>query len=93
MTDTLPDRLSTNPRSPWFEPSLIQRGVGILLNGTEKTNVDEYCISEGWIRIAVGKSVDRKGNPITIKLQGKVEPFFRDVGVPEESSEPTAPES
>ena len=80
MTDTLPDRLSTNPRSAYFEPSLIQRGVGILLNGTEKTNVDEYCISEGWIRIAVGKSVDRKGNPITIKLQGKVEPFFRDVG-------------
>ena len=63
--------------------------MGILLNGDERHNVDEYCISEGWIRIAVGKSVDRKGNPITIKLNGAVEPFFRDAGVPEA----TAPES
>lgn len=83
MTDTLPDRLSTNPRSPYFDASLIGRGVGILLNGDERHNVDEYCISEGWIRIAVGKSVDRKGNPITIRLNGTVAPFFRDVGAPD----------
>ena len=89
MTDTLPDRLSTNPRSPHFDASLIGRGVGILLNGNEKNNVDEYCISEGWIRIAVGKSVDRKGNPITIKLNGTVEPFFRDA----DATEATAPAS
>ena len=78
MTDTLPDRLSTNPRNPFFDAEPLRRGIGILLNGEEKHNVDEYCVSEGWIRIAVGKSVDRKGNPMTIKLTGTVEPFFKD---------------
>jgi hypothetical protein len=74
----LPDRLSTNPRNPYFDAAPLGRGIGILLNGEEKFNVDEYCVSEGWIRIAVGKAVDRKGNPMTIKLNGKVEPFFKD---------------
>ncbi len=78
MTDTLPDRLCTNPRSPFYDPAPLGRGIGILLNGEEKHNVDEYCVSEGWIRIAVGKAVDRKGNPMTIKLNGTVEPFFKD---------------
>ena len=78
MTDTLPDRLSVNPNSPFHDADLLQRGVGIRFKGEEKTNVEEYCVSEGWVRLAVGKGVDRHGNPLTIKLQGPVEPYFRD---------------
>ncbi|MEO1136510.1 MAG: DUF3297 family protein [Pseudomonadota bacterium] len=78
MTDEFPDRLSVNPRSPYFQEEIFQRDVGIRLNGAEKTNVEEYCISEGWIKIAAGKSVDRHGNPLTITLKGTVEPFFKD---------------
>jgi hypothetical protein len=74
MTDTLPDRLSTNPDSPYHDAALLERGVGVRFNGAEKTNVDEYCVSEGWIRVAAGKARDRAGNPMTIKLKGKVEP-------------------
>jgi hypothetical protein len=76
MTDTLPDRLSINPKSPWFNQDVLARGVGIRFKGVEKRNVEEYCISEGWIRVAVGKTLDRKGNPLTIKLSGEVEPYF-----------------
>ncbi|MBL8698541.1 MAG: DUF3297 family protein [Alphaproteobacteria bacterium] len=78
MSDTLPDRLSNDPRSPHYDEALLQRGVGIKFNGQEKRNVEEYCISEGWIRVAVGKTLDRKGNPLTIKLTGKVEPYLQD---------------
>lgn len=74
----LPDRLATNPKSPFHDPEVLARGVGIRFNGAEKTNVDEYCVSEGWVRLTVGKSVDRHGNPMTIKLNGKVEPYFRE---------------
>ena len=74
-----PDRLSTNPSSPHYEPEILGRGIGIRFNGVEKTNVEEYCISEGWVRIPVGKTVDRRGNPLTTKLSGTVEPYFRDV--------------
>ena len=77
MTDTLPDRLSSNPNSPYFDEELIAKGVGIRFNGAEKTNVDEYCVSEGWIRVAAGNAKDRYGNPLTIKLTGPVEPYFR----------------
>ena len=77
MSDEFPDRLSVNPKSPHFNGELIQRNIGIRFNGTEKTNVEEYCISEGWIRVAVGKKVDRHGDPLTIKLTGTVEPYFR----------------
>ena len=77
MTDTLPDRLSADPQSPYHDPDLLQRGVGVRFNGTEKTNVEEYCVSEGWIRVTAGASKDRFGNPMTIKLKGKVEPYFR----------------
>ncbi len=77
MTDTLPDRLSTNPRSPHHNAELLERGIGIRFNGVEKTNVEEYCVSEGWVRVAAGKSLDRHGQPMTIKLSGKVEPYFR----------------
>ena len=78
MTDTLPDRLSVNPNSPFYDEALLARGVGVKFKGVDKTNVDEYCVSEGWVRLSVGTTVDRKGNPITIKLQGPVEPYFRD---------------
>ena len=80
MTDTLPDRLSANPRSPYYDEALIERGVGVRFNGVEKTNVEEYCVSEGWVRLAVGKTVDRKGNPMTIKYKGQVEAYFRTTG-------------
>ena len=74
----LPDRLASNPASPFHDPALLQRGIGIRFNGIEKTNVDEYCISEGWVRVSVGKAMKRDGTPMTIKLQGKVEPYLRD---------------
>jgi hypothetical protein len=77
MADTLPDRLSTNPNSPYYNEELLAKGVGIRFNGTEKTNVDEYCVSEGWIRVIAGNAKDRQGNPMTIKLKGKVEPFLQ----------------
>jgi hypothetical protein len=72
-----PDRLSVNPKSPYYDEALLAKDVGIRFDGREKTNVEEYCISEGWIRVAVGKTLDRKGNPLTIKLTGKVEPFLK----------------
>ena len=78
MTDTLPDRLSVNPRSKFYNAGLIERGVGIRFNGQEKDNVEEYCLSEGWIRVAAGKALDRKGSPMTIKLNGTVEAYLRD---------------
>ena len=75
----LPDRLSTNPASPHYEPEILERGVGIRFNGVEKTNVEEYCVSEGWVRVAVGKTLDRRGNPLTMRLNGTVEPYVRGV--------------
>ncbi len=78
MTDTLPDRLCVNPKSPFYDEALLTRGVGIKFNGAEKTNVEEYCVSEGWIRVVAGKSVDRHGNPMTIKLKGTVEPYIKE---------------
>ena len=72
----LPDRLSLDPRSPYFDQDVLKHGVGIRFNGVEKVNVEEYCLSEGWIRIAAGRSRDRHGNPMTVKLKGKVEPFY-----------------
>ena len=75
-TDSPPDRLSLDPRSPYFDEALLSRGVWITFNGQEKTSVIEYSISEGWIRVAAGKSRDRYGQPMTLKLNGKVEPYF-----------------
>ena len=74
----LPDRLSLNPKSPHFDMDVLNRGVGIKFNGQEKTNVEEYCVSEGWIRVTAGRSLDRFGNPMTLKMSGKVEPYIRD---------------
>jgi len=77
MSDTPPDRLSVNPKSPHFNEEVLARDVGIRFNGEERTNVEEYCVSEGWIRVAVGKTLDRKGNPLTLKVNGVVEPYFK----------------
>ena len=78
MTDTPPDHLSTNPRSPFFDQEVLQRGIGIRFKGVEKDNVEEYCISEGWVRVTAGAAKDRAGNPMTIKLKGEVVAYFRD---------------
>lgn len=79
-SDTPPDRLSVDPASPYYDEAVLARDVGIRFNGAEKTNVEEYCVSEGWIRVAAGKSKDRFGRPITLKLKGTVEPYFRTRG-------------
>jgi Protein of unknown function (DUF3297) len=78
MTDTPPDRLSNDPNSPYHDASLLERGIGIRFKGAEKTNVEEYCVSEGWIRVSAGTAKDRHGNPLTIKLKGAVEAYFKD---------------
>lgn len=80
MSDTPPDRLSVDPDSPHHDAALLQRGIGIRFKGVEKTNVEEYCISEGWIRVQAGKTLDRRGKPLTIKLSGPVEAWFEDSG-------------
>jgi hypothetical protein len=77
LPDTPPDRLSTNPASPYYNEEVLARDVGIRFKGVEKSNVEEYCISEGWVRVAAGKAKDRFGNPLTIKLSGTVEAYFR----------------
>ena len=76
-TTELPDRLSTNPASPFHNAELLERGVGVKFNGVDRNNVEEYCVSEGWVRLAVGKTVDRHGNAMTVKYKGKVEPYLR----------------
>jgi hypothetical protein len=81
--DTPPDRLSVNPKSRFHNEELLTRGIGIRFNGKERNNVEEYSVSEGWIRVPQGRAVDRKGNPITLKLNGTVEPYFKDVAQPE----------
>ncbi|TVV73785.1 DUF3297 family protein [Sphingomonas solaris] len=89
MTDTPPDRLSNNPKSPYYEPEHLMRGIGIRFNGVEKTNVDEYCVSEGWVKMAIGKTVDRKGNPLTITAKGTVEPYYQ-TAAPEADIDPAS---
>ena len=73
----LPDRLSVDPRSPYHLAAACEHDIGIRFNGKERNDVEEYCISEGWIRVPAGKTVDRKGNPLTIRIKGKVEPYYR----------------
>lgn len=82
MNDTtqlppLPDRLSVDPRSPHYAAAVLEHDVGIKLNGKERNDVEEYCISEGWISVAAGKARDRKGNLLMIKVKGVVEAFYR----------------
>ena len=76
MTDTPPDRLSTNADSPFFDQAALERGIGIRFRGSERKDVEEYSLSEGWIRVALGKKVDRKGRPLKLKLSGPVEAWF-----------------
>ncbi|HEY8011857.1 MAG TPA: DUF3297 family protein [Rudaea sp.] len=83
MTDTPPDRLSNDPRSKFHDEAALARGIGIRFNGVEKTTVEEYCVSEGWVRMAVGRALDRRGRPITLKFNGEVVPYFLDTAAPE----------
>ncbi len=78
MTHTIPDRLSVNPKSPFYDEELLKHEVGVRFKGEEKTNVEEYCISEGWVRVAAGKAVDRKGDPLTVLLKGPVEVWIKE---------------
>lgn len=78
--DVPPDHLAINPSSPFFDEDKLKRGVGIRFKGTVRTNVEEYSISEGWVRVQAGKTLDRKGNPLTVKLQGPVEAWYEDLG-------------
>ncbi|AJC46104.1 MULTISPECIES: DUF3297 family protein [Xanthomonas] len=78
MSDTPPDRLAVSPQSPFHDAETLSRGVGIRFNGVERDNVEEYSISEGWIRVQVGKARDRRGNPMTMKVKGTVEAFWLD---------------
>jgi hypothetical protein len=73
----LPDRLSVDPRSPYHVAAVFEQDIGIRLNGKEHINVEEYCISEGWVKVPAGKTLDRKGQPLLIKLKGQVEPFYK----------------
>jgi hypothetical protein len=79
MTDVLPDRLCVDPDSPFHDADVLAKGIGVRFKGEEKTNVEEYCVSEGWVRLAVGKTVDRRGKQLTIKYSGTVEPYFQDL--------------
>lgn len=83
MTDTPPDRIAAHPSSPHYNAEALDRGIGVRFKGNERTDVDEYCVSEGWIRVSLGKKVDRKGAPLTIKLTGPVEVWFKDGNQPE----------
>jgi hypothetical protein len=76
MSDTPPDRMSNDPHSKFYDEGVLERGIGIRFNGVERHNVEEYCISEGWVRLPVGKSLDRRGQPMTMKVKGKVEAWF-----------------
>jgi hypothetical protein len=78
--DVPPDHLAINPRSEHFNADVLQRGVGIRFKGMVRTNIEEYSISEGWVRVQAGKTMDRKGQPLTIKLSGPVEAWFEDLG-------------
>jgi hypothetical protein len=78
MSETPPDRLSVDPDSPFHDAKMLERGIGVRFRGAEKNNVEEYCVSEGWVRLAVGNTLDRKGKQLTIKYSGPVEPYFKD---------------
>lgn len=93
MTDAMPDRLSTNPDSPFFDQELLTRGIGIRFKGVERNDVEEYCLSEGWIRVALGKKVDRRGRPLTIKLSGPVEAWVQSPAGAEAEGEGRSPET
>jgi hypothetical protein len=78
--DLPPDRLAIDPASQHFDADKLQRGVGIRFKGTQRHNVEEYCVSEGWVRVQAGRAMDRRGRPLTIKLSGPVEAWYEDLG-------------
>ena len=78
--DVPPDRIAISPRSPFFDEDKLMRGIGIRFKGTVRTKNKEYCISEGWVRVQAGKTMDRHGQPLTIRLNGPVEAWFEDLG-------------
>ena len=88
MTDTPPDRLSVAPKSKFYDEATLARGIGIRFKGVERNDVEEYCVSEGWIRVAAGRARDRHGNPMTVKLSGEVVAYFRDAA--EDGTEPSS---
>ncbi len=79
MTDSPPDRLAVNPKSPHYDAAALERGIGIRFKGDERHDVEEYCMSEGWVRVPAGKTLDRRGNAITFKLTGEVIAYFKDL--------------
>jgi len=87
MTDTPPDRLSNDPRSPHYDADVLGRGIGVRFKGNERQDVEEYSVSEGWVRVALGKKVDRHGRPLTIKLTGEVEPYYLTSGADEAAAD------
>jgi hypothetical protein len=93
MTDSPPDRLAAHPSSPFHNEAAMERGVGVRFKGAERHDVDEYCVSEGWIRVALGKKVDRKGAALTIKLTGPVEVWFRGTPNAESADFPASPDA
>ncbi len=90
MSDTPPDRLSVNPRSPFFDQSCLERGIGIRFKSVVRHDVEEYCLSEGWVRVSLGKKVDRHGQPLTLKLSGPVEAWFERPAEDADASEAAA---
>jgi Protein of unknown function (DUF3297) len=82
MTDKPPDRLSTDPQSPFYDAAILQRNVGVRFKGVERFDIEEYCVGENWVRAPIGKTRDRRGNPLTIKLTGPVEVWFKDTAPP-----------
>ena len=89
MTDTPPDRLSSDPSSPFHDQEMLARGIGIRFKDAERHDVEEYCRSEGWIRVALGKKVDRRGRPLTLKLSGPVEAWFERPAADEAAADDT----
>ena len=90
MTDTLPDRLSVDPRSKHHDAEALKRPIGVRFNGRERNDVEEYCVSEGWIRVPAGRALDRRGRPMAVVIKGEVVPYFADAEVPPEAATPAA---
>jgi hypothetical protein len=80
MSDTPPDRLCIHADSPFHDAEKLARGVGIRFKGVQKTNVEEYSVSEGWVKVQAGKAMDRKGRPLLLTLKGPVEAWYEDLG-------------
>ena len=90
MTESPPDHLVIDPSSPHFHKEALERGVGVRFKGRERTDVEAYCVSEGWIRVQAGRSVDRRGKPLTLKLSGPVEVWWRTDELADGGPEPAA---